>query len=203
MRIGLLGGTFDPVHYGHLLLAESCREQGRLDEVWFIPAAVPPHKQEQALSTPADRVEMLKLATGGHDAFRISEMELQRGGVSYTVDTLEAIHRERPGDELFLLMGGDSLHDLPTWRDPKRICELALPMTVGRPGAAEPDWNAIATFLSPERLAQLKAHHVEMPQVGISSRDLRRRAAESRSLRYQVPPAVERYIEAAGLYRSK
>lgn len=203
MRIGLLGGTFDPIHYGHLLLAESCREQGRLDEVWFIPAAVPPHKQEQTLSTAADRVEMLKLAIGGHESFRISEIELHRGGVSYTVDTLETIHAERPADELFLLLGGNSLHDLPTWREPQRICELALPMTVGRPGAAEPDWNAIATFLSPERLTQLKAHHVEMPQVGISSRDLRRHTAEGRSIRYQVPRAVEQYIATAGLYRKE
>lgn len=201
MRIGLLGGTFDPVHLGHLLLAEACREQGRLDEVWFIPAAVPPHKQDQTLSKPADRIEMLKLAIGGYESFRLSEMELNRGGVSYTVDTLETLQRERPGDELFLLMGGDSLHDLPTWRDPRRICELALPMTVGRPGAAEPDWQAIATFVSADRLALIRSHHVEMPQVGISSRDLRRRVAEGRSIRFQVPRAVEMYIATAGLYR--
>jgi nicotinate-nucleotide adenylyltransferase len=203
MRIGLLGGTFDPIHYGHLLLAESCREQGRLDQVWFIPAAVPPHKQDQTLSQPAERMEMLKLAIGGHEAFRISEIEFQRGGVSYTVDTLEAVRQERPADELFLLLGGDSLHDLPTWREPQRICELALPMTVGRPGAAEPDWNAIAGFLTPERLQQLKSQHVEMPQIGISSRDLRRRVAEGRSIRFQVPRAVEQYIAAAGLYRPR
>lgn len=203
MRIGLLGGTFDPVHYGHLLLAESCREQGRLDEVWFIPAAVPPHKQDQILSQPAERIEMLKLAIGGHESFRISEIELQRGGVSYTVDTLEAVRKERPADELFLLMGGDSLHDLPTWREPGRICELALPMTVGRPGSAEPDWNAISSFLSAERLAQLKSHHVEMPQVGFNSRELRFRAAEGRSIRYQLPRAVEQYIATAGLYRPR
>ena len=202
MRIGLLGGTFDPIHVGHLLLAESCREQLRLDEVWFVPAAVPPHKQSQTLSPAAARVEMLKLAIGGHEAFRVSEIELARGGVSYTVETLEAVHRERPEAELFLLLGADSLVDLPTWRDPRRICELAIPATVGRPGSPPPNYSLLAEFVEPARLAEFERHQVEMPAVGISSRDLRQRVAEGRSIRYQVPRAVERYIETAGLYRT-
>jgi nicotinate-nucleotide adenylyltransferase len=202
MRIGLLGGTFDPVHYGHLLLAESCREQGRLDEVWFIPAAVPPHKQNQTLSTSAARLEMLRLAVGGHEAFRVSEIELARGGISYTADTLTAIRAERSEAELFLLLGADSLVDLPTWREPRRILELAEPMTVGRPGSAIPNYCVLEGLVDPARLAKFGANHVEMPLVGISSRDLRRRAAEGRSIRYQTPRAVERYIETAGLYRA-
>lgn len=201
MRIGLLGGTFDPIHYGHLLLAESCREQGQLDEVWFIPAAVPPHKQQQTLSPAAARLEMLKLAIGGHEAFRVSEIELARGGVSYTVDTLAAIRAERPEAELFLLIGADSLVDLPTWREPRRICELATPMTVGRPGSPPPNYRVLDGIVDPARLATFAGNHVEMPLVGISSRDLRRRVAEGRSIRYQVPRAVERYIETVGLYR--
>jgi nicotinate-nucleotide adenylyltransferase len=202
MRIGLLGGTFDPVHYGHLLLAESCREQGRLDEVWFVPAAVPPHKQNQTLSSAAARLEMLRLAVGGHEAFRVSEIELTRGGVSYTVDTLAAIRAERPDAELFLLLGGDSLVDMPTWRDPRRILELARPMTVGRPGSPTPNYRVLDAFVDPAILAGLAALHVEMPLVGISSRDLRRRVAEGRSIRYQVPRAVEQYIATAGLYKT-
>lgn len=200
-RIGIFGGTFDPVHFGHLLLAETCREQARLDEVWFVPAAVPPHKQDQALSPPAVRLEMLRLAVGGHDAFRVADLELLRGGVSYTVDTLAAVHAERPEAELFLLLGADSLVELPTWRDPRRILELARPLTVGRPGTQPPDYDALADLVAPARLETFAACHVEMPLIGIRSRDLRRRAAEGRSLRYQTPRAVERFIETTGLYR--
>jgi len=201
MRLGLLGGTFDPVHLGHLLVAESCREQLRLDEVWFIPAAVPPHKQQQTLSPGATRVEMLKLAIGGHEAFRVSEIELNRGGVSYTVDTLNAVRVVRPDDEVFLLLGADSLADLPTWRDPQRICELATIATVGRPDAPELNYSPLAEFVEPAKLAAIKRCRVEMPPIGISSRDLRRRAAEGRSLRYQVPRAVEQYILVNRLYQ--
>lgn len=202
MRIGILGGTFDPVHFGHLLTAESCREQLRLDEVWFVPAASAPHKQSQTTSPAANRVEMLRLAIGGHEAFRVSEIELARGGVSYTVDTLEVIRNERPADELFLLLGGDSLADLPTWREPRRICELAVPATVGRPGSPPPNYSLLADFVERARLAEIERHHVEMPLIGISSRDLRKRVAEGRSIRYQVPRAVEQYIATTGLYRT-
>src|SRR5688500_10806095 len=122
MRLGLFGGTFDPVHYGHLLLAEACREQCRLDELWFVPAAVPPHKQERTLSPAKERVEMLRLAVGGHPAFSVSTLEIDRGGVSYTVNTLDAVRLSRPEATLFFPMGADSLVDLPTWREPRRIC---------------------------------------------------------------------------------
>jgi len=201
MRIGIFGGTFDPIHFGHLLLAESCREQLRLDEVWFVPAAIPPHKREQHLSTPAARNEMLKLAIGGNEAFRVSEIELLRDGVSYTVDTLAEIKRQRPEAELFLLVGADTLHDLPNWREPERVCTLAIPAAVCRPGSPEPSYDAVAKLVSPERLAEIQSHRVDMPPIGISSRDLRRRAAEGLSLRYQTPRAVEKYIETHGLYR--
>jgi nicotinate-nucleotide adenylyltransferase len=201
MRIGIFGGTFDPVHFGHLLLAESCREQLRLDEVWFVPAAIPPHKREQHVTTPAARVEMLKLAIGGNEAFRVSEIELAREGVSYTVDTLTEIRRQQPSAELFLLIGADTLHDLPNWREPQQVCTLALPVAVCRPGSPEPTYDALATLVSAERLQQIEAHRVDMPPIGISSRDLRRRAAAGLSLRYQTPRAVEKYVETHGLYR--
>lgn len=201
MRIGIFGGTFNPVHYGHLLLAESCREQRGLDEVWFVPAAVPPHKQDQQLVDAAQRLEMLKLAAGGNEAFHVSELELKRGGVSYTVDTLEAIHAERPEAELYLLIGADTLADLPNWRNPRRVCELALPTAVCRPGSGELDYGPLAAFVEPSRLARLRELRVEMPLVGISSRDLRARIAAGKSIRYQVPRAVEKFIETSGLYR--
>src|SRR4029077_3920571 len=127
MRLGLLGGSFDPVHYGHLILAESCREQCRLDAVWFVPAAIPPHKQNNKLSAPANRIEMLKLAIGGHEAFSVYTGEIDRGGVSYTVDTLQQLHDQEPQCELFFLMGADSLADLPTWRQPERNFSFVIP----------------------------------------------------------------------------
>lgn len=134
MRLGIYGGTFDPIHYGHLLLAECCREQCQLDQVWFMPAEVPPHKQAQPLTAGRQRVEMLQLAIGGHEAFAVSRLELERGGVSFTVDTLAQLHQEDPTRELFLLLGADSLLDLPNWREPERICSLATLVVVGRPG---------------------------------------------------------------------
>ena len=127
MRLGLYGGSFDPVHYGHLLLAECCREQCRLDAVWFVPAPCRRTSRTGHFRRPAQRIEMLQLAIGGQEAFSVYKGEIERGGVSYTVDTLERLHQEQPQTELFLLMGADSLADLPTWRLPERICELAIP----------------------------------------------------------------------------
>src|SRR5215471_5138390 len=118
MRVGIFGGTFDPVHLGHLVLAEQAREQGRLDEVWFVPAPRPPQKDGQAITRFDARVEMLALAIAGQPAFKIDELEKERTGPSYTVETLAELRRRHPGDTFFLLVGGDSLADLPGWRDP-------------------------------------------------------------------------------------
>jgi nicotinate-nucleotide adenylyltransferase len=201
MRLGIFGGSFDPVHFGHLLLAECCREQGRLDQVWFMPAALSPHKREGAIASPSQRVDMLRLATGGHEAFLVSTLEIDRGGISYTVDTLEAIHRDQPETELFLLMGADSLADLPTWREPGRICELASPMVARRAGAPDPNYAALATLVSPDRLEALRRRCVEMPTIDLRATDLRRRIETGQSIRYRTPRAVEKYIEAQGLYK--
>src|SRR5689334_2752563 len=133
MRLGLFGGTFDPIHLGHLILAESCREACRLDLVWFVVAGAPPHKPGDR--TPvADRLEMARIAVAGHPAFEVSEVEAKRPGPSYSVETLEAIHADRPDDDLFFLIGADSLADLPHWRQPRRIAELATVVVVNRPG---------------------------------------------------------------------
>jgi nicotinate-nucleotide adenylyltransferase len=190
MRIGVFGGTFDPVHLGHLILAEQCREQGRLDQVLFVPAARPPHKSEQQLSPYAQRVEMLALAIAGQPAFRIDELEKDRPGPSYTADTLTELHRRRPDAEWFLLIGSDTLRDLPSWHDPARVAELAGLLVVLRPEAE------VAVQETPRR--QL----VRMPLIDISSRDLRRLVTEGRSIRYMVPRAVEVYIAEKQLYRS-
>src|SRR5271166_5246780 len=139
MRIGVFGGTFDPVHLGHLILAEQCREQGRLDQVLFVPAASPPHKQSQALTPFAQRVEMLALAIAGQPAFRIDELEKDRPGPSYTVDTLEQLKERQPAAELFLILGSDTLLDLPHWHGPARVAALATLVVVARP-----DWQTLS-----------------------------------------------------------
>ncbi len=144
---------------------------------------------------------MLKLAIGGHEPFDVYTGEIDRGGVSYTVDTLEQLHEELPDAELFFLMGADSLADLPTWREPQRICELAIPAVVRRAGSPEPDDSVLAQFMSPERLAIAREHRVEMPMIDLSATDIRRRVAAGQSIRYRTPRAVEKYIETHGLYR--
>jgi nicotinate-nucleotide adenylyltransferase len=200
MRLGLFGGSFDPVHFGHLLLAESCREQLALDQVWLMPASVPPHKRDAHLTDGAKRLDMLRLATGGEPAFVVSTIELDRGGVSYTVDTLAAIHAELPDTEIFLLLGSDSLAELTTWRDPRQICELATPVAVRRAGTSAADSAALAEFISPERLSAIQSHTVEMPLVGFSASDIRQRVAARKSIRYRTPRAVEQYILSSRLY---
>ncbi len=201
MRLGIFGGSFDPVHYGHLLLAESCREQLRLDRVLFVPAGTPPHKQGHCQTPAAQRLEMLALAIGGHPSFEVSSLEIDRGGVTYTVDTLEKLRAERPEDELFLLLGADMFADLPNWREPRRVVELALPVVVGRPGAAAVDFAVLSDLATPERVEAARQSQVQMPLVGLSSSEFRRRVAAGRSVRYWTPRAVEKYIETGGLYR--
>src|SRR6478736_2747786 len=160
MRLGLYGGSFDPVHYGHLLLAECARETLALDEVWLLPAAVPPHKQTRELAPAKHRLAMLDLALGGHEQIKSSRLEIDRGGVSYTVDTLTNIREQQPGATLFFLMGADSLHDLPTWREPARICDLATIAVVRRGGAPEPDFSVLAPLITGDRLAAIRAAQV-------------------------------------------
>jgi nicotinate-nucleotide adenylyltransferase len=210
MRLGILGGTFDPVHYGHLLLAESCREALRLDQVWFLPAAVPPHKQQREHTPGAQRVEMLELAIGGHAAFSVCQVEIARGGVNYTVDTLARLKDEDPLRELFFLMGADSLLDLPTWKEPARLCQLATPVAVCRSIAGtsssqcgEPlDLLGLENLLPADRLEAIRKHRVEMPRIDLTSSDIRQRVSMGKSIRYRTPRAVERYIETHALYRN-
>ena len=199
MRLGLYGGTFDPVHYGHLILAEQCREQCDLDEVWFIPSYQSPHKLGLAVTDGKARVEMLRLALAGHPRLSVSEVELRREGTSFTVDTLQQLHDEEPSRELFWLIGGDSLNDLPTWREPQRIAELATIVAVNRGDRPLPDAASLEARLGAAIAARVRM--VEMPGIDLSATDLRRRAREGRSLRFMTPRAVEVYIADQGLYR--
>lgn len=201
MRLGVFGGTFDPVHLGHLILAEQCREQARLERVLFIPAARPPHKLERELTRFEQRVEMLELAISGQPAFQVELLEKERPGPSYTYVTLEELRQREPSAELCLIVGADSLVDLPRWVMPRRILELATLIVVPRAG-----WD-IADFEELRRAADLPADFplrlqmIQAPLIDIASRDLRHRLAQGKSVRYLTPRAVEAYIADKGLYR--
>lgn len=201
MRIGIFGGTFDPVHLGHLILAEQAREQGKLDQVWFLPAPRPPQKDEPLLTRFEVRVEMLGLAIAGHAAFRIEEIEKERKGPSYTVDTLEELTRRHPQALFSLLIGGDSLADFPTWRDPQGILARAGLLVMARPGIPLLSAEELATRLGMSDRDKVSLHVMEAPQIDIASRDLRRRVKEGRTIRYLVPRSVEVFIQERGLYR--
>lgn len=202
-RVGIFGGTFDPVHLGHLVLAEQCREQGRLDEVWFVPSARPPHKLGRPLTPFGQRIEMLSLAVAGNPAFRIEPSEKDRPGPSFTVDTLADFGRRYAACDFFLLIGTDTLKDLPTWRDPAGVVERAALLVGSRPGWPVLSAERLRAELGLPEGAALRVQHVEAPLIDIASRDLRDRAARGRSLRYLVPRAVEVYIEDRGLYREE
>ena len=200
MRVGVFGGTFDPVHTGHLILAEQCREQGRLDEVWFVPAPRPPHKEEGVLTRFEQRVEMLALAAAGNPAFKIDELEKDRTGPSYTADTLAELRRRHPGHEFFLLVGSDTLADLPHWHEPRRLLELAGLLVMARPGNPVLSADELRRRVGLPAEAPLRQEVAQTPLIDISSRDLRRRVRAGRSLRYFLPRAVECYVRDKRLY---
>jgi nicotinate-nucleotide adenylyltransferase len=184
-RLGVFGGTFDPVHVGHLAIALAALESVPLDRVLFVPARRSPLKDRDPLASVADRVAMLEAAIASDSRFALSRVELERDGVSFTVDTLEALRSE---GELFLILGSDALADLARWRSPDRIRELATILVAARPGAPEPD-------------PIHRARAFDAPRLDISSRELRARAARGMSLRYLVPDAVWEHIKRHGLYR--
>jgi nicotinate-nucleotide adenylyltransferase len=195
-RLGLFGGTFDPIHLGHLIVAEEMRHALALDRVLFVPAGQPPHKRGQAISPAADRVAMTRLAIAGNPAFELCLIDVERAGPSFTADLLEEVARRRPGADLYFIMGEDSLADLPTWHAPARILRAARLAVATRPGVT-------ADLAGLERLLpglSARVALVPAPEIGIAGRDLRRRVAEGRPIRYQVPAAVEDYIRAHGLY---
>jgi nicotinate-nucleotide adenylyltransferase len=193
-RIGVFGGTFDPPHLGHLVLAEWAWAQLRLDRVLLIPAGVPPHKLGRRLSDPAHRLAMTRLAVRGNPALGVSDLEARRAGPSFTVDTLGALRRRHPGAHLFLLMGEDSLADFPTWHDPEGITRLATLVVADRPRKAR--------RARPARLPRgARVVRLDNPLVDVSSSALRARARARRPLRYLVPDAVAAYVERHELYR--
>lgn len=203
MRIGIFGGSFDPIHQGHLILAENCREQVSLDLVLFIPCATSPHKTDGAASTDRQRCEMIELAIAGHESFKLSKLEIERGGISYTSDTLAELKQQYPDDELLLLMGDDSLESFDRWHEPQKICELAIPVVANRPGSGEIDLSVLKKHASADRYQQICAATVESPMIEISSTNIRSRSTAAQSTRYLLPRGVERYIESHSVYTAK
>jgi len=194
--IGILGGTFDPIHYGHLAIAEEVRVALRLDRVLIIPAGEQPLKIGKRMAPPEHRLAMARLACADNPLFEVSSIEVDRPGPSYTHVTLQLLH-DQGLDNLYLILGADALADLPRWHETPRILTLARIVVVSRPGASV-DLSVLSQIFPalPERLIL-----IEGPRLDISSTDLRQRVAQGRSIRYQTPDAVVAYIEAHGLYR--
>ena len=196
-RIGILGGTFNPPHIGHLVCAQEARAQLELDRVVLMPAATPPHKAIAADPGGAARLELCRLAAVGDDALAVSDLEFERQGPSYTADTLRLLHDREPGDELTFIVGGDMAESLPTWHEPREVLRLAVLAVAERDETRAEDVTA--------RLAPLhdgtRVRFFAMPRLDVSSSDLRARVADGRPIRHLVPDAVAEAIAARGWYR--
>jgi nicotinate-nucleotide adenylyltransferase len=194
-RLGIFGGSFNPPHLAHLAVAESAGHQLGLDRVLWIPAATAPHKQGRTDAASAqDRLHLTRLATAGNPRFAVSDVELARGGVSYTADTLRALAAEHPEKRFVLIMGGDSLAYFPRWREPTAIAALADLAVYARPGSdLEPALGAARTLGA-------TVHVIDAPRLDLSSTELRRRIAAGKSTRYLLPEAVRAAITGRGLY---
>ena len=208
MRIGVFGGSFDPIHFGHLILAEECRVEANLDQVIFVPAAQSPLKDSAPRSSNKQRLEMLSLALGGQTPFQISNLELERGGKSFTVDTLRELKEQHQDSELFLLIGQDSLNSFDRWKSPDQICQLATPLVIRRPvnhEVSKPvlELEKLASFVSSEQLDMIKELAMKSRLIEISSSDIRDRILNGKSVRYLLPRAVEKYIETQKLYLNR
>lgn len=192
MKVGIMGGTFDPLHIGHMLAAEAARDTFGLNEVWFMPSHIPPHKHEAGVSSE-DRLEMVRRTVEGHEFFRTLDWEVKRGGVSYTFETIRGLQQQYPGIDFYFIIGADMVQYLPKWHGIDELVERLTFIGVGRPGTPL-DLGAL-----PANVAA-KVVLADMPLVDISSTVLRKRAAEGKSIRYMVPEAVYDYIHGSGLY---
>jgi nicotinate-nucleotide adenylyltransferase len=197
-RLGVLGGTFDPPHVGHLWLATLARDALALDRVLFLPASQPPHKRGRRLSSAADRLLMTRLAIAGDEAFELCPIEMERPGPSFTVDTVAELLRLYAGSRLILIMAADSLAQIDTWRDPDRLLTLAEWAVGPRPGSDLPARAALRQRFG--RNAS-RIHLLDGPSLDVSASAIRRRVAAHRAIRYLVPVAVEELIAERGLYR--
>ncbi len=193
-RVGVFGGTFDPIHFGHLIVAEAIRERCRLDTIIFLPARLHALKDNQRIESAQHRVKMLQLAIKGYPEFVMNDIEIRRDEVSYTVDTMSRLREEFPDDqyERFFLMGSDNVEQLHRWKEPQRLLETCSIIAFGRAGVAE-------TYRNSPFFDQLQ--FVDVPQIDISSTIVRDRCRSGESIRFLVPPEVRNYIEDKALYR--
>ena len=197
-RIGVLGGTFDPIHYGHLAAAEEARVRVDLEKVLFVVAGLPPHKLDEEVTPVEHRLAMVQLGIASNPHFELSRVDVDRSGPSYTVDTLSILHAEwGQGTEVFFILGIDSLLEVPTWHQPERLIKLCRLVAVARPGF-EVDMSKLEDSIPG---ISSRVEIIDMPEVDISSSDLQRRVKEGLPIRYQVPESVERYIREHRLYQ--
>lgn len=202
MREGILGGSFDPIHNGHLRAAEECRRRLSLDRALFVPARVPPHKRDVPLTDARHRFEMVRLAVARVPGFEVSDAELTRMGPSYTVDTVSAeLARLGEGAEIFFLMGADQALEIHTWHNVTQLARLCTLVPIPRPHFSLNDLDQLKGSLPADIVHALKAAALDMPPVDISSTEIRRRVREGTNISEFVPPAVEEYIRTHRLYR--
>jgi nicotinate-nucleotide adenylyltransferase len=196
-RIGVLGGTFDPPHYGHLILADFATDWLQLDKLMFVPAGDPPHKHGAVRASAAHRLAMLECAIADEPRYTISHVDLERPGPHYTVDMVRILQTEEPQAEWYFVMGGDALRDLPTWSRPDELIQLCKLAVMQRPNLHVHGHmhDAVLPGLA-ERVV-----FIDAPLIGIAARDVARWIAEGRSVRYLMPPAVHLYVQEHGLYR--
>lgn len=198
-KIGIMGGTFNPVHNGHLLLADSARVQHKLDEVWFMPSGRPPHKQKEEILSDEKRSDMLRLAIEGNAAFCYSDLELRREGIIYTSDTLKILCKEYPENDFYFIIGGDSLMQLESWHKPEEIFARAVILASQRSGVDLEGFEKKRMELSLKYKAEILP--VNIPSLEISSAEIRRRVKDGGAVRYLLPEKVYAYICENGLYK--
>jgi len=203
-KLGILGGSFNPIHLGHLVLAETAREALGLDRVIFIPAKLPPHKRAAALADGADRLAMVRLAIAGNPALAVSDIELRRPGISYSVATVRALRKKLgAGAPIYFLIGMDTVAELAAWREVARLARLCKFIPLSRPGHSSPNAAALERAFGRLPARAILKRALAMPLIGISSSEIRRRVADGRTIRYLVPDAVAAYIRRKRLYRSQ
>lgn len=201
MRIGVLGGSFDPIHVGHLLLAEQARSEFNLDKVIFMPAKLPPHKLEKTMTDVSDRYEMTRIAIKDNESFTISDLELKREGTSYTVDTITELKRIYPEAHIFFIAGADSIFQLETWMTFEELLKMVTFLGAIRPGYDPSDLYKKVEHLNLTYQADVRA--VSFPMIDISSTIVRNLLLEGKSVRYLIKDEVLAYIEEKGLYEEK
>ncbi len=200
MRIGLFGGSFDPVHLGHLWIAEAARESLELSQIRWLPAAQSPLKPTGTAASGAQRLSMLQLALAGADGHVIDDRELRRGGVSYTVDTMAELKQELPDAHWWMIIGSDSLATIQQWNRPESLLEMVIPAVVRRGGEPEPDFTVLQGLVPESRIELFRRSIIPMPLIELSSSEMRERIRQGRSIRFRTPRAVEAFIDAEELY---